>query len=116
MSSPERVKSSFFRKSRRLATSLIVRVSADLKPVRWVPPSWVLMLFTKVNVFSLYPSSYCRARSTSTSSLVALNAIGLGCSGFLFRLSHCTNSHQAALGEEGLLLLLVLALVLDRDA
>ena len=53
MSSPERVKSSFLRKSRRLATSLMVRVSADLKPVRWVPPSWVLMLFTKVKVFSL---------------------------------------------------------------
>ena len=53
MSSPVRVKSSFLRKAPFLATSLIVRVSADLNPVRWVPPSWVLMLLTKVKVFSL---------------------------------------------------------------
>ena len=31
----------------------MVRVRADLNPVKWVPPSWVLMLFTKVKVFSL---------------------------------------------------------------
>ncbi len=32
---------------------LITDVSADLKPVRCVPPSWVLMLFTNENMVSL---------------------------------------------------------------
>ena len=90
-SSPESVKPSFFIALIFLANSLIVRVSADLRPVRWVPPSWVLMLLTKVKVFSLYPSSYCRARSTSTSSLVTVKATGLGWSAFLLRFSHSTN-------------------------
>ncbi len=33
-----------------------------------------------------------RAKSTSTSSLMAVNATGLGCTAILFRLSHWTNS------------------------
>ena len=53
MSSPERVKLAFLSCGLSLANSLIVRVRAERKPVRWVPPSWVLMLFTKVKTFSL---------------------------------------------------------------
>src|SRR5690242_21511880 len=53
MSSPDRVNPSFLSAFVFRAMSLIVRVSADLNPVRWVPPSCVLMLFTKVKVFSL---------------------------------------------------------------
>ena len=30
----------------------MVRVSAALKPMRCVPPSWLLMLFAKVKTFS----------------------------------------------------------------
>ncbi len=52
-SSPDSVKSAFFRKLPFWAYELMTRVSADLKPVRCVPPSWVLMLFTNENVVSL---------------------------------------------------------------
>ena len=52
-SSPVRVKSSFLRMPSFFAHSLMVRVSAALKPVRCVPPSWVLMLLTNEKVFSL---------------------------------------------------------------
>ena len=30
----------------------MVRVSAVLKPMRWVPPSWLWMLFAKAKTFS----------------------------------------------------------------
>src|SRR2546425_9001595 len=53
MSSPVRVNSSFLRIPSFLAHSLIVRVNAARKPVRCVPPSCVLMLFTKESVLSL---------------------------------------------------------------
>src|SRR5256885_1298233 len=91
-SSPESVNSSFLSRPSCLAHSLIVRVNADLKPVRCVPPSCVLMLLTKVNVFSLYWSSYCTAPSTSTSSRVASKVIGLACSGRRLPSTHFTNS------------------------
>ena len=91
-SSPVRVKSSFLRSPSFLAHSLMVRVSADLKPVRCVPPSCVLMLLTKVKVFSLYWSSYCRAPSTSVPSRVASNTMGFAFSGLRFPSTHFTNS------------------------
>src|SRR5207245_872343 len=53
MSSPVSVNSSFLRAPSFMAHSLIVRVSAARKPVRCVPPSCVLMLFTKESVLSL---------------------------------------------------------------
>ncbi len=52
-SSPLSVKSAFLRKFPLVAWLLIVRVSADLSPVRCVPPSCVLMLLTKEKTFSL---------------------------------------------------------------
>jgi len=69
------------------------------------------MLFTKVKVFSLYPSSYWRAMSTSTSSLIAVNAMGLGLERLLVPVEPFDELHQSALGEESLGLAL-LALVL----
>ena len=55
-SSPVSVIFSFFFALIRLffeAWLFIARVSADLNPDRWVPPSIVLMLFTKVKILSL---------------------------------------------------------------
>ena len=51
-SSPVSVKSAFLRKFPFCAYTLITRVRALLKPVRCVPPSCVLMLFTKEKTFS----------------------------------------------------------------
>ena len=39
-------------------------VSAERKPVRWVPPSIVLTQLAKLKVDSLKPSLYWRADST----------------------------------------------------
>src|SRR5438093_5604872 len=69
-SSPESVNSSFFSAPSCFAHSLIVRVSADLKPVRCVPPSCVLMLFTNVKVFSLYRSEEHTSELQSLTNLV----------------------------------------------
>jgi hypothetical protein len=53
-SSPESAsRPPFLKRPALRAYSLMVRVSAALNPVRCVPPSWVLMLLTKVKVFSL---------------------------------------------------------------
>jgi len=45
-SSPLRFSSFSLRNLFRLAYSLMLRVSAERKPMRWVPPSMVLMLLT----------------------------------------------------------------------
>src|SRR6059058_959589 len=97
-SSPESVNSSFFRAPSCFAHSLIVRVSADLKPVRWVPPSCVLMLFTKVNVFA-----------------GRLERDRLGMQGTPVADDPLHEFGQAALIVEGLFLRAPLALVLEND-
>ena len=71
-SSPESVSSSFFANLDFLKYSLRMRVSALLKPTRWVPPSRVLMPLTKANIVSLKVSLYWMPTSTSTSSRVPL--------------------------------------------
>ena len=49
------------------AQSLSERVSAARKPVTWVPPSTVLMLFANARTFSVYVSLYWSATSTVVS-------------------------------------------------
>jgi hypothetical protein len=51
-SSPERFSSLSLRRLRLRAIALSVLVSADRKPERWVPPSWVLMLLAKLKIDS----------------------------------------------------------------
>ena len=47
MSSPRRLESSFFRIFLSRPYSFMNFVNEDLNPVRWVPPSTVLMLLAK---------------------------------------------------------------------
>src|SRR5438876_6697799 len=60
--------SSFLRIPSFLAHSLIVRVNAARKPVRCVPPSCVLMLFTKESVLSLRSEEHTSESSHPSSS------------------------------------------------
>ena len=53
MSSEERPSFSFLSRLKFLAWRLSVRVSAERKPERWVPPSTVLMLLAKAKRFSV---------------------------------------------------------------
>ena len=46
-----------------------MRVSAERKPERCEPPSWVLMLFAKVKTDSWYEEFHCIATSTAPSSV-----------------------------------------------
>jgi hypothetical protein len=68
----------------------MARVSACRKPVRCVPPSCVLMLFTKEKTVSWYESLYCSATSTWTPSFSPSISTGFACSGVLFRFRCCT--------------------------
>ena len=62
-SSPERFPSASLSTPAFLAQSLSDRVSARRKPVMWVPPSTVLMLFANARTFSVYVSLYWSATS-----------------------------------------------------
>ena len=49
-----------------------MRDSADRKPERCAPPSWVLMLLANVKTESWKPVFHCRATSTSPDVVLAL--------------------------------------------
>jgi hypothetical protein len=64
-SSPERLLSWSLSTLARRAQSLSELVRAARKPVTWVPPSTVLMLFANARTFSVYESLYWSATSTA---------------------------------------------------
>ena len=66
ISSPVRAGSESFNIFFSRAYELNVLVRAFLNPARWVPPSGVITLFTKLNVESLNESLCCNATSTYT--------------------------------------------------
>ena len=68
----------------------MARVSACRKPVRWVPPSCVLMLLTKEKTVSWYASLYCSATSIWTPSFSPSTSTGLAWIGVLFWFRCCT--------------------------
>ena len=55
------------------AQSFSELVRAARKPVTWVPPSTVLMLFANARTFSVYVSLYWSATSTVGLALAALD-------------------------------------------
>ena len=94
-SSPDRVNFSFFFDLIKLfleAWLFIALVRAERKPERWVPPSIVLMLFTNVNILSLYVFPYLKATSTGTSPVSFLTVMTLLCSGLLCSSKYFTKS------------------------
>ena len=72
VSSPERLLSFSFKMPLLRAYSLMVRVTACLKPSRCVPPSCVLMLLANaMTEFAENDVDHCMATSTVPSSLSA---------------------------------------------
>ena len=71
---------------------MIVFVRAVLKPVRWVPPSGVKIVFTKESISSLYPSVHCMAMSIITPFLSPEKWMGVEWMGVLDLFRYCTNS------------------------
>jgi hypothetical protein len=65
-SSPVMARSFLLAGAAALAYWFSVRVRAARKPVRWVPPSTVLMLLQYETTISLIESLYCNATSAST--------------------------------------------------
>ena len=72
VSSPERLESFSLRMPLARAYSLMVRVTACLKPSRCVPPSCVLMLLANaMTEFVEYEVDHCMATSTVPSAFSA---------------------------------------------
>ena len=68
MSSPVRFSSFSLRMPFCRAYALTVLESADRKPERCAPPSWVFMLLAKVKTESWKPLFHCSATSTAPAS------------------------------------------------
>ena len=64
----------------RRAWPFSTRVSAERKPVMWLPPSIVLIVLAKAKTCSLKPSLYCSAISIAVPAISRLMSKGSGCS------------------------------------